>query len=436
MRAPASTADAVRDACRATLEDYASVAEGYARGNLNHDVSQNIDALLRPLAGLQAPLDILDVCSASGRDLVAFTQLGHRAVGLDGVPAFCRMSREASGCEVWEQDLCALDLPAERFDGIFCNACLFHLPRAALPGALASLRHALRPHGVLFVSNAHGFGQDKEGWTDGRTATTRSYVCWLSEETWLATCEAAGLSLLDKFYRPPGRARAHQPFLATVWRKEAAPPTAAHEPRDGPRERLRLLAPVAGARSIDAVPPSALDGGRELTMVVLHDRAQRRVLLRVPNALGWRLHFGCAGSTGERGDDASEAQLCAAAKEAASAALADAGVALASPRLRLAGLMLFSFPPSSAHAPMRVRVLEATPNLAAEQPAAASPCSVDAVPYEQMWADDKIWMPHLLARADSYFEAHFVFDGPPGAASRVVDHNWDPACRPPEAAAS
>ena len=78
MRAPASTADAVRDACRATLEDYASVAEGYARGNLNHDVSQNIDALLRPLAGLQAPLDILDVCSP-GRDLVAFTRLGHRA---------------------------------------------------------------------------------------------------------------------------------------------------------------------------------------------------------------------------------------------------------------------------------------------------------------------------------------------------------------------
>ena len=28
---------------------------------MNHDVSQNIDALMRPLAGVEGPLDILDV---------------------------------------------------------------------------------------------------------------------------------------------------------------------------------------------------------------------------------------------------------------------------------------------------------------------------------------------------------------------------------------
>jgi len=217
----ASTDAHVRQACQATIEDYAAVAEGYAKGNMAHDVSQNIEALLQPLAVVGPQLDILDVCCASGRDLVTFTRLGHRAVGLDGVPAFCKMSRELSGCEVWEQDLSALDLPTERFDGIFCNACLFHLPSTALPGALATLRGALRPHGVLFVSNAHGFGEDKEGWTGGRTPGTRSYVCWLSEATWLATCEAAGLELLDSFYRPPGRPRAQQPFLATVWRKRS-----------------------------------------------------------------------------------------------------------------------------------------------------------------------------------------------------------------------
>ena len=218
----ASTPDAVHKACRATIEDYGAVAEGYARGNMDHDVSQNIEALMRPLARVgSAPFDILDVCCASGRDLVTFTRLGHRAVGLDGVAAFCEMSRELSGCEVWEQDLCALDLPPGRFDGIFCNACLFHLPFAALPAALAALRRALRPHGVLFVSNAHGFGKDKEGWTGGRTPATQSYVCWLSEATWLATCEAAGFELIEKFYRPPGRPREQQPFLATSWSKRA-----------------------------------------------------------------------------------------------------------------------------------------------------------------------------------------------------------------------
>ena len=31
------------------------------------------------------------------------------------------MAREHSGCEVWEQDFLALELPAEHFDGIFAN---------------------------------------------------------------------------------------------------------------------------------------------------------------------------------------------------------------------------------------------------------------------------------------------------------------------------
>jgi hypothetical protein len=38
------------------------------------------------------------------------------------------MAREASGCEVWQQDFLALDLPAASFDGIYANASLFHAP--------------------------------------------------------------------------------------------------------------------------------------------------------------------------------------------------------------------------------------------------------------------------------------------------------------------
>jgi SAM-dependent methyltransferase len=214
----------VEEAARATLADYGAVAEGYAAGNMDHDVRQNIDALLAPLLADDPArkLDILDVACASGRDLRAFSRMGHRAVGLDGVPAFCDMSRSLCaewGCEVWQQSLTSLELPAARFDGIFANACLFHIPSAALPGALAALRGALRPGGVLFSSNAHGFGEDREGWTAGRTPGTRSYVCWLSEASWVRCCEDAGLELLDSYYRPPGKAREQQPFLATVWRR-------------------------------------------------------------------------------------------------------------------------------------------------------------------------------------------------------------------------
>ena len=114
MSTVARTAAEVRQATAATLSDYGAVADAYARGNLDHDVSQNIEAMLKPLAGRPAPLDVLDVCCASGRDLLALRALGHRPVGLDGVPAFCAMARERAGCEVWEQDLAALDLPPRR----------------------------------------------------------------------------------------------------------------------------------------------------------------------------------------------------------------------------------------------------------------------------------------------------------------------------------
>ena len=119
--------------------------------------------------------------------------------------------------QVWEQSLTQLDLPMGRFDAVFCNACLFHVPSIALPKTLASLEATLRPGGILFVSNAHGFEEDREGWTDGRTKGTRSYVCWLSERSWLAQVKAAtSLKLLQLYYRPPGKPKSQQPFLATV----------------------------------------------------------------------------------------------------------------------------------------------------------------------------------------------------------------------------
>lgn len=211
--------DELRKASMETLADYGAVAEGYAAGNANHDVSQNINALLDALSDRPAPLDILDVGCAGGRDLATFTRMGHHAVGLDGVQAFCEMARSATGCEVWQQDFQELSLPPASFDGIFANACLFHIPSASLPGTLRELARTLRDGGSLFVSNAHGFGEDKEGWTSGRTPGTQSYVCWLSEETWNRYCRDAGFELIKSFYRPPGKPRSQQPFLATVWRK-------------------------------------------------------------------------------------------------------------------------------------------------------------------------------------------------------------------------
>mmetsp|Transcript_14343 Transcript_14343/g.48265 ORF Transcript_14343/g.48265 Transcript_14343/m.48265 type:complete len:618 (+) Transcript_14343:80-1933(+) len=180
-----------------------------------------------------------------------------------------------------------------------------------------------------------------------------------------------------------------------------------------------------GGYTIEDVPLTALFSGRELTMVVLADRNTRRVLLEVRNDLGWRLHFGCVGVS-ESARPTTKATVdgrWAAAEEAAAAELAAAGILVGSSALRRAGVMLFSFP---SHPPLRVRVLEA--NLAdtttpSTQPPPGVYYDFDQVPYDRMWADDIVWMPMLLSSEASYFEGHFVFDGAPGAASKLVRHN-------------
>ena len=196
-----------------TLEHYDERAAEFWEGTRDHDVRQNIDALLRHIRSAP-PFCILDFGCGPGRDLMAFRALGHEAIGLEGSPRLAAMAREHSGCEVWEQDFLALELPAARFDGIFANASLFHVPSRELPRVLRELRAALKPGGVLFASNPRG--SNEEGWNRGR------YGAYHDLESWRAFLQEAGFEELEHYYRPPGLPRERQSWLATVWRKPEA----------------------------------------------------------------------------------------------------------------------------------------------------------------------------------------------------------------------
>ena len=119
----------------ATLRHYEERAAAFWEGTRDHDVRQNIEALLRQIRATP-PWRILDFGCGPGRDLATFRALGHEAIGVDGSPALAALARSHSGCEVWEQDFLALALPEGSFDGIFANASLFHVPRSELPRVL------------------------------------------------------------------------------------------------------------------------------------------------------------------------------------------------------------------------------------------------------------------------------------------------------------
>lgn len=194
---------------RRTLGHYDDNAQGFWHGTRSHDVSQNLDAFLGAVEADCA--QILDLGCGPGRDLAVFKARGHHPVGLDGSAAFCELAREVSGCDVLHQDFLKLELPDQHFDGVFANASLFHVPSQELPRVLRQVRASLAPRGVLFCSNPRG--RNVEGWNGERYGAYHDLAAWRLYLT------AAGFEELLHYYRPPGKPRDQQPWLASCWRR-------------------------------------------------------------------------------------------------------------------------------------------------------------------------------------------------------------------------
>lgn len=204
------TPEELRQIAARTLGHYDQRAQSFWEGTQDHDVSQNISALLQHIEATP-PFEILDFGCGPGRDLRTFKALGHHATGLDGSPQLAAMAKANSGCDVLEQNFLELDLPDSRFDGVFANASMFHVPGAELPRVLGQLHAALKPGGVFFSSNPRGHGE--EGWNGERYG---AYHDW---ESWRGFMHGAGYVELAHYLRPAGLPPDEQRWLASVWRK-------------------------------------------------------------------------------------------------------------------------------------------------------------------------------------------------------------------------
>ena len=193
-----------------TISHYDRNAEDFWEGTKDHDVSQNIEALVRHMAPGPSR-SVLDLGCGPGRDLLEFKKRGYNPIGLDGSMEFCRMARARSGCTVMHRDFLKMELHSSSFHGIFANASLFHIPMQELPRILEELRCSLRDDGVLFCSNPRGPNQ--EGWSGER------FGAYHSKKAWFQLMGAAGFVEVESYYRPKDQPRENQPWLASVWRR-------------------------------------------------------------------------------------------------------------------------------------------------------------------------------------------------------------------------
>ena len=188
------------------IAHYDESAESFRIGTKDHDVSQNIAALIDALPK-EKTLDILDFGCGPGRDLCVFKELGHRPTGLDGSKEFCKMAEKQSGCPTLNQQFLKLELEEDRYDGIFANASLFFIPSQELPRVLKELHSSLRNGGILFSSNPRG---NAEGWQ------RQCYGHYMEFETSKLFLKQSGFKILKHYYRPEGKPKEEQPWLAIV----------------------------------------------------------------------------------------------------------------------------------------------------------------------------------------------------------------------------
>ena len=194
-----------------TIAHYSSRPLEFWEGTRGHDVSQNLEALCRNLPESNEPCRVLDFGCGPGRDLKQLTDLGCIAVGLDGCLEFCEMARDFSGCEVFHQNFIELDLPKQSFHGIFANASLFHIHKSRLLNTLITFHQSLRLDGIVFCSNPRGPNIEQ--------MNELRYGNYMDVSGWSEMFYKAGFEPIEHYFRPHGRPREEQPWLAMVWKK-------------------------------------------------------------------------------------------------------------------------------------------------------------------------------------------------------------------------
>lgn len=145
------------DIDEATLAFYRDNAADYA-ARWQPAGTARLDAFL---ARLPERARILELGCGGGRDSEVMLGRGFDLLPSDGVPEMAREAERRLGRAVAVlrfEELAAISA----FDGVWANASLLHVPRAALGGVLARIFRALRPGGVFYASYKAGRGEGRD----------------------------------------------------------------------------------------------------------------------------------------------------------------------------------------------------------------------------------------------------------------------------------
>jgi SAM-dependent methyltransferase len=163
-----------RDPTLASIDAYSTAASDY---ELAHSARRAAEAE-RFASSLQSGSTIIDAGCGPGRDLARFVAFGHRPIGIELNPVFAARARRHA--EVVEGDLRDVRrlMAGRNVDGVWSDAGLVHLSKAAAIGVVGDLVSVLRPGGHLYVSVRT---EGATGWVDEPDGR-RWYSAWEPDE--------------------------------------------------------------------------------------------------------------------------------------------------------------------------------------------------------------------------------------------------------------
>ncbi len=133
---------------------------------------------------------ILDLGCGSGRDSLAFYDLGYDVTPLDASEEMCKLAEIHTGLEVLQIAYEDMEFD-EVFDGIWGHDALIHVPGRELEGVLEKLIDALCQNGILFLSFQEG---DFEGFQGER------YFCEYKEAELERILKETGRLKIEKIW--------------------------------------------------------------------------------------------------------------------------------------------------------------------------------------------------------------------------------------------
>ena len=140
------------DSRASTIAYYDDHAEEFIRSTFDVDMAD----LYRPfLEYIPQGGRILDAGCGSGRDSLAFLQLGFEVVSIDASERMVEATRSVAGGDVQQMNFESVDFEHE-FDAIWACASLLHVPRQDLGAVFVRLGRALKSKGILYLSFKHG----------------------------------------------------------------------------------------------------------------------------------------------------------------------------------------------------------------------------------------------------------------------------------------